>query len=393
MRELLCVAAWIGALTCGACSVLVDPESLVIKCETAAGVTEQDPCVGEGLHCVAGVCQVCEGEREDCNGVDDDCDGTIDEGHDQDGDGFSWCGGGVPELADCVPNDPEIYPSATAAVVAVEACDGKDNDCDGRVDEAEGCEVATGCAETGCPAGLSCDMETDRCIALRPVGAGCASDAECDRGFCTDTLDFRTGDVSDTRCATACCDDADCEKGAVCVVTEVGVRGCLPTEIAGRGATDDGGSCDEDGDCSSGLCARGTCTARCHGEGTCPEEQSCVLASARSGGPQQWMCGQSEGRGAGGDLCITFDPTSCDSGACFDGGCASPCARTADCPTDLGCAVEDVSLLLPPSVVRMAICSTSLASESLCCTSADCQGQTCKPRATSAGNVMACQAN
>ncbi len=85
------------------------------------------------------------GADERCNGADDDCDGQVDEVADlaprfvdQDGDGF----GSGPELrecpdpegtvavgGDCDDRDADVHPGAP------EACDGVDQDCDGRVDE------------------------------------------------------------------------------------------------------------------------------------------------------------------------------------------------------------------------------------------------------------------
>ncbi|MCO4745370.1 MAG: putative metal-binding motif-containing protein [Proteobacteria bacterium] len=60
------------------------------------------------------------------NGIDDNCDGTIDEGgtspSDPDGDGFTEAAG------DCL-DDPSVFPGAN------ELADGKDNDCDNKVDE------------------------------------------------------------------------------------------------------------------------------------------------------------------------------------------------------------------------------------------------------------------
>jgi len=71
-----------------------------------------------------------------CNGVDDDCDGQTDEGYgDLDSDGTPDCrdtdddGDGSPDTADCKPLDPAVFPAQT------EACNGRDDDCDGQVDE------------------------------------------------------------------------------------------------------------------------------------------------------------------------------------------------------------------------------------------------------------------
>ena len=84
---------------------------------------------------------------EICNGVDDDCDGEVDEGfivtyyRDADGDGFGALAqakqgttchvppGYVANSTDCNDNDKDVHPGA------IEVCNGKDDDCDGLVDE------------------------------------------------------------------------------------------------------------------------------------------------------------------------------------------------------------------------------------------------------------------
>jgi hypothetical protein len=99
-----------------------------------------DPCIGTG------------------NGVDDDCDGEVDEdwigepqgGCDLDRDGDGWSG-----TADCDDMDPAVNPGAWEDV----CChgDGRDNDCDGQVDESwdsdAACDPCAECAE--------CDVDQD----------------------------------------------------------------------------------------------------------------------------------------------------------------------------------------------------------------------------------------
>ncbi|PIE16288.1 MAG: hypothetical protein CSA66_07535 [Proteobacteria bacterium] len=105
---------------------------------------EHGTCTGQ-TRCVdaATVCVGLSPAAEACNGRDDDCDGDTDEGFaDTDGDGLADCvdpdddGDLTIDGEDCAPLDARIHPGA------VEACNDRDDDCDGDTDE----QGATNCA-------------------------------------------------------------------------------------------------------------------------------------------------------------------------------------------------------------------------------------------------------
>jgi hypothetical protein len=119
-----------------------------------------------------------------CDGLDNDCDGTADDGLptaiytvDADRDGFGAVGGATltacgpttgyaTNATDCDDAAGASYPGAT------ETCDGRDNDCDGAIDEGlsitvwpdadgDGFGSASAPAETGCPGAGRVTNNTD----------------------------------------------------------------------------------------------------------------------------------------------------------------------------------------------------------------------------------------
>lgn len=371
---------------CG-CSQLVDVESLEVRCELVDD--EQDPCAELDMHCgTAGVCEKCdEDATERCDGADNDCDGNVDEGHDEDGDGYSWCGGGVEELADCIDEDPEIHPPSVGddgETEDLEVCDGKDNDCNGEVDDSSDCAV-TDCVEDGCVGELECDEDTRKCIAPRPDGSACGSDVECAQGFCVDTDELGvSGAGSGRTCASACCTDEDCDAEAVCVVSGSGLRACLPTRIASREAG--GARCSEAIECASGICAGRTCASTCSTSDDCPFDCVLNIGAALSAGDSVWACGANPlGRGEDGESCFSGDPTACQSALCLDRVCRTPCGSSEDCTGDSLCDVVSAG------ESRLAVCVSESSGMEACCTNQDCANDgVCRPVGTSGSWSMYC---
>jgi hypothetical protein len=140
-------------------------------------------------------------------------------------------GDGVPNDADCQPLDPSVFPGA------IEVCDGKDNDCDGKADV-----DAAGCV----PMYLDADGDqygvqgTEECL--------CFGVAPANRSI-------KFGDCNDS--------DPDVHPGA----NEV----CDDIDNNCDGQTDEG--CDEDGDgwCNADMVVQGTPAVCPNGQGDCED--------------------------------------------------------------------------------------------------------------------------
>ncbi|MFW5878736.1 MAG: Kelch repeat-containing protein, partial [Myxococcota bacterium] len=261
-------------------------------CEVGEVCNTSGQCVATPENCGDGTCDA----DEDCATCPDDCgtccgDGTCDPAQNEDcwtcpADCGSCCGDGA-----CNPSHDETCLSCPA-------------DC-------------------GCPAGSTCDPETETCV--------CAPD--CDGREC-----------GDDGCEGSC---GSCDEGYTCSDSGLCVEeGCQP-DCEGRECGDDGcgstcGSCDEGYTCNaSGQCVEESCQPDCTDRecgddgcegscGSCDEGYTCNAAgqcvSSSSGcectGDQVCVDGRCRDPEV---LCSETNPTGiCESGyTCVEGSCVS----------------------------------------------------------------------
>ena len=232
--------------------------------------------------CADGDFSVHPGATEVCgDGLDNDCDGTPDDGCSEavDGDGDGHSVGGEPGAGqrDCDDKDANIYPGAA------EVCgDGKDNDCDGTVDD--GCTgvMCTDGDGDGWGVGSDCKLADcdDRNAAIYPWAAEA----------CGDGLDNDCDGTVDEDCPGSGCKDRDLDGfGAG--------TGCCTAPGAAATCSQD---CDDkDGGThpwAAEICGDGK-DNNCDGQ----KDEGCVL------------CKDVDGDGHGvGPKCKTYD---CDDGA------------------------------------------------------------------------------
>ena len=268
--------------------------------------TSCEPLEGHSLlntDCNDAVASISPAAAERCDAIDNDCNGVADfrigpgDFEDDDGDGLVDIACGAPRGVDCDDLDPDAGPGTT------ESCDGRDNDCDDRVDEGaadlswfyDGDGDGHGAASAENPVVRDC----------MPPPMHVASGADCDDA----DPDVRPG-------ATELCDmrDGDCD-GAV---DEGGVCTCP----AGLGDCDDDGVCETDTSRTPAHC--GGCGMACAG----PDATAFVC---QDGACEVAVCagGHDDCNGAAADGCevdLRRDVAHC-------GTCGRACALGANVAT------------------------------------------------------------
>jgi hypothetical protein len=382
----------------------------------------------------------CVGARvpvaELCNGKDDNCDGRVDEAFPTLGQPCNQqsCQGAGQLVCNAAGSDVEC--TVTAAGPSPEICDGRDNDCDGLVDEAPGVGepampgvgVSCGSSVGECAAGTSvCSGGKIVCNGVGPTAEVCdGKDNDCN-GSIDDNLvvpadscnpdgmtagqpmvgECRPGtfacrgsegwkcqggvgpvaevcDGKDNDCDGQIDNNATCAAGYVCINSE-----CVPTCHEGGEQF----ACAADRYCSDGACivkacARTPCATgfTCRADGTCVD--ACSLVTCLEGATcKHGVCvdcysqGCSVGqrciqRHCAADLCAN---KNCGAGTfCKAGACVPSCAGVA-CPVGQVCT---------QGVCTKDPCPVSCGSDSYCdAATGSCQPRHCAGVACPAGKV------
>ncbi len=325
-----CLLLAVSAVGCFAPDL---PDETIYSCDTAAD------CGEEGLVCapradLRGYC--CRPASEVCNGKDDNCDGQVDElaatscyGGPTGTDGKGLCKAGKPacgangELS-CVG---EVRP-------ATELCNGRDDDCDGNIDD--GFDLQSDPANCGtcgfaCNTGFTC------------VSGGCAKQEEL---VCNDGADNdfdNSPDCRDTDCNGKSCARSDDPSGpSACTCT-----GGNATELV----CSDNGDNDRDflSDCLDSDCNGQSCNPTLGGcicQNQAKTETVCSDGQDNDGDnnpdcKDDNCSNQSCNATAGGCICANGLPkeTVCNDTADNDGDNAPNC-QDADC-NNLACIKAD----------------------------------------------------
>ncbi|MBI5538397.1 MAG: hypothetical protein HY898_37080 [Deltaproteobacteria bacterium] len=266
------------------------------SCPCNAGETKACDDVGEckgGVrNCVNGEFGTCQWQKgpanEQCDAKDNDCDGVTDNHlvaqpcDKQAGvclGSVKTCGSG--QWLACSDADYTTYASAHGgAYESLESkCDGKDNDCNGKVDEVSTCcqpnctgkvcgadngcgypcqDGACGGAQEVCNAG-KCVCQPD--CAGKTCGAPDGCNKSCNTGTCGANASCKQGTCvcDNLSCASACCTTGQVCASGTCCTPQCGTATCGPDPVCGQSC----GTCPQPGGGLEATCSQGQCVVGC----------------------------------------------------------------------------------------------------------------------------------
>lgn len=166
------------------------------------------------------------------------------------------------------------------------------------------------------------------------IGKPCDANTACPAGlFCLQALTA----VQQRVCTRGCCTSADCGAGGVCWPSTLGGPVCRLASNVGRstpGTAAAGEPCKQNTDCRSGLCGSdGRCVDTCCTDADCPDTAApdCMYASTPNG-VGSFECAQG---GSAGPMQPCNANSDCKSGMCLTNAtfamCTAPCCGSKDC--------------------------------------------------------------
>lgn len=360
--------------TCSSCNIAVDADfdgaNQCADCDDTNGLVKP------------------QANERACEGLDDDCDGQIDEDYDQDSDGFSVCSSD-PAVFDCADNVATTHPGAPELCGAANTGNGRDDNCNGYIDETcQPCDNTDNDGDGFSECQGDCD-DTRNGVAPGKPEVCDGRDTDCNK-FTTDNCDvsdpcnFATDDdvcKDDLQCGCIVDEDGDCTGnyrcasfcegsftgpiGAGCTATQTcayrwtesnNQHACAET-TATLGSKLGGETCEADTECRSGSCEQfctgsncNRCTDFCDhhggGAGSCGAGTICEVVTSNTGSPYMYASCELDDNGSAstGQTCNANTPCKWGAATCVNGKCAEPCGQESHCPTGYHCAANGASV-------------------------------------------------
>ena len=288
---------------------------------------------------------VCKGgsgpKAETCDGKDNDCNGVVD---DKVTGMTKTCG---TDVGQCVSGKPACVGGKEQCLGGVakklEVCDCKDNDCNGKIDDNVPCPTGSSCVNCQCLA--KCKSGEFPCAGGFVCKGGYCHATKCANVKCPDTEKCLEG-----KCVSKC-KDVTCKSGEKCDVNNGRcVDGTCYSTGCPKGQICLGVKCVPHpcppGKCpAQQMCVDGKCFKTCLGV-KCPPGQDCFRGHCKPTDPCKTKVCQSyeKCKVVGGAASCVGDPcgaiTCMTVEVCVDGKCLPDPCRTTRCPPKFSCQVN-----------------------------------------------------